>query len=538
MPFKITGDRLCRVIAIAGFVAAVLLVVVTPDRFKEPDDWAYYAAVENISHGQLTVDNALHQQQVFEVRQQGGQLVQYVQIGPNEWAFEKAPGYVYFLAPFYLAGASQLANILLAAGLAFVIYLLLKKLTSEKTACIGILLALFTPVSLAMMQREYMDGFASAAFPGIGGGLYIYYCLKAESLRPKASVALLFLSGFFLAASVAVRYTDAVIVAVFALHFAVTRFNMLRQGKWSRVVKEASLIGAGALIPLALLSWYHFSVFGSPFAYGYEYTKLNVKFAYDYIGDPRAWQIVLDNLRKMPWPLLTGFPLLILAIPAALTVIWQRTGARFWRRHGVGKVWWPVLNPDLFWLLVGWMVAVFGLYLMYEWTANQRIANQPFVILARFYLPALLPMAVLAAWILGRIPDRIASALVVTAIIVGGVLFAQASARELHGGGPGPSAQGPPLGQLSPAELARVIERTRYEVKVTPTNESNYKQRLDVLIRWIGELNSSGFPVGNVVPASDIKRIQDLINGGFIHQACVLIDTAYGELEQVVIAGN
>ena len=49
---------------------------------------------------------------------------------------------------------------MLALGLVLIIYMVLKHIRDEKTALIGTLLALFTPVGLAMLQREYMDGFA------------------------------------------------------------------------------------------------------------------------------------------------------------------------------------------------------------------------------------------------------------------------------------------------------------------------------------------------------------------------------------------
>ncbi len=534
MHTNFNGSRVYGLIALAGFFAAACLVIVVPDRFKEPDDWAYRAAVENFSQGRLTVDSTLHQQQVTAASHDGGQLVQYVQIGPDEWAFEKAPGYVYFLVPFYLIGFPQLANILLAAALALVIYLLLKELVNEKTACLGVLLILFTPAGLAMLQREYIDGFASAATTGIGGGLYIYYCLKSATLKPKASAALLFSTGFFLAAAIAVRYTDAVVVAVLGLHFVVTRLGMLKRGRRGEVVRETLLLGAGALIPLSLLLWYHQTVFGSPFAYGYEYTRLNVKFAYDYIGDPRSWQIILENLKKMPGPILTGFPFLVLTIPAIVISILQKAKTKIGQNRSTPTLGWSTLKPNLFWLLLGWLVAVFGLYLMYEWTANQRVTGQPFIILARFYLPALLPMALFAALLVGRISVRIAFALVITAMILGGIVFGQASSQTLHAGGPGQQTPKPPLGQLAPVELAKLIERTRQEVEAIPTNQSNFKLRFDVLIRWIGELNKSGYAVGRVVPAAEVNRIQDLIKSGDVGQASVLIDMAYARLESLI----
>ncbi len=449
------SKKVYPILAAAAFVAVVILLLVVPDRFKEPDDWAYQYAVENLSHGRLTVDDALHQQQVTEAAQQGGQLGQYVQIRDNTWAFEKSPGYVYFLIPFDLAGVPQLANIVLAAGLALATYLLLKRLKDEQTACLGVFLVLFTPVGLAMMQREYMDSFSSAAFLGIGGALYIYHCLNADIPRQKYASIILFTAGFLMATGVASRYTDATVAGVFAAHFVITGVIKIRRGKWSGVWREALPLAVGVAIPISLLLWYQNAVFGSPFTYGYEYTKGDVTFAYQYLGNPRFWEIIETNIRHLSWPLLVGFPLLLLAIPAAVIGSWQKITNRMMRRlrRYHRKDWWPELKPDLWILLLGWVVAVFGLYVMYEWTANQG-TERPFITVTRFYLPALFPPAMLAALILRRIPGKLAALSIAVAIISGGLLFAQSSDTALKGGPPHLPGQNQPPGQLSPAELA------------------------------------------------------------------------------------
>ena len=54
------SKKLYPILAAAAFIAVVILLLVVPDRFKEPDDWAYRYAVENMSHGRLTVDDTLH----------------------------------------------------------------------------------------------------------------------------------------------------------------------------------------------------------------------------------------------------------------------------------------------------------------------------------------------------------------------------------------------------------------------------------------------------------------------------------------------
>jgi hypothetical protein len=528
--YLLKNDRLYQFLAALIFLLAVTLVLVVPDRFKEPDDWAYRYAVENLSHGNLTVDNVVHQQQVQEANQQGGQLGQYVQIGQNAWAFEKSPGYVYFLIPFYLLGVPQLANFVLAGGLAFVTYRLLKRLKDARLAFIGVVMVLFTPVALAMMQREYMDGFASAAFLGIGGGIYIDYCLKAESFRPRTAFIALFLSGLFLASAIAIRYTNATVVTVFGIHFLITRISALRKGQFSRVWREALPLVVGALITIALLLWYQNAVFGSPLAYGYQYTKGDVSFAYEYLGTPRFWEIISTNITQLFRPLLTGFPLLVLAVPALIAGIIQVVkNVCGKRRSNTTQKWLQDLNGNIFWLLVGWLIAVFGLYMMYEWTANQG-GDRPFITVTRFYLPALLPLVILAALLSEKLSNRLLMVIMVVLILVGGALFIQSSTETLKGGALPPNR---PI-NLLPTEWAKLIEQTRLEVKISPTSPSNFQNRLDILTHWIGELKQQGLQVGQAVFPTEISRIQNLMTQGNVMEACRGIDAGYSKLEQLV----
>jgi hypothetical protein len=527
-------DWIWRIIVVFGFIVAISLIFFVPDRFKEPDDWAYRYATENFSHWRLTVDGPLHQQQVIEAQKQGGQLGQYVQIGPDTWAFEKTPGYAFFLVPFYLLGIPQLANILLAGGLILITYTLLKQLFDERSACIGSLLILFTPVSLAMLQREFMDSFASLVLPSIGGGLYILFCLKKYELKPATATCILFLSGLFLGLGVVVRYTDAVVVAVFALHFLVTQFQSLRIGQRAAVLRAMLSFGLGVSLPLGLLILYQNAVFGSPLAYGYEYTRGNVKFAYDYLGDSKAWQIIITNFKKLPLPLVTGFPLLLAALPGMLILLWQKTSATVpaLRRYQ-GKLDWPHLSTSITILLIGWFAAIFGLYIMYEWTANQR-PDAPFITVARFYLPALLPIVIMAVLFLYKLPKKLIICLMAVALTIGVTIFVQASQRELKISSPGQLPQNGMPAQSSPEERARLIKQVRFEVKMLPTNASNMQRRLDVLVMWIGDLNSQGYPAGQLLPKIEVQRIRNLIQTNNAVEAGHLIDEAYNKLEQMV----
>ncbi len=106
-----------RAITATGFIIAVVLVMTIPVQMSGASPWAYYYGVKNFSQGKLVIDNQLMFQQMDEVRHQGGMLMQYVHLGHDRWAVEKAPGYIFYLVPFELAGIPRWGNVLLAAGI-------------------------------------------------------------------------------------------------------------------------------------------------------------------------------------------------------------------------------------------------------------------------------------------------------------------------------------------------------------------------------------------------------------------------------------
>ena len=61
--------NLFRLITALGFIAAAVLVLVTPLQLPDPDDWANYVGVQNFSHGKFTVDGFTLYQQGIKVGQ-------------------------------------------------------------------------------------------------------------------------------------------------------------------------------------------------------------------------------------------------------------------------------------------------------------------------------------------------------------------------------------------------------------------------------------------------------------------------------------
>jgi hypothetical protein len=327
-----------------------------------------------------------------------------------------------------------------------VVYILLKRMRNEKTACIGSLLMLFTPMGLIMLNRSFADAFAANAFLVIGGGLYIYHYLERDKIRPARGAMLLFLAFLFTAWSVVIRYTNLPIAVILALHFLITRSRASWRGKNTRLHFEVPAVVLGAGLPMAALFSYNISVFGSLFKSGYDFSLFPVKFAFQYLGAVDAagrsipLKIIEGNLRNVPWPLFIGYPLLFIGIPGIFVVCYQKTVALFKRSEFTGT--WATLGAELPWdilvVLIGWFISVFGLYMTYEWTSTAVMSGLPliqmrqlsFIVFARFYLPGLLPIVVIVSLVLARFPVKVWATLTVVFVVLGSVFYVQSATGE------------------------------------------------------------------------------------------------------------
>lgn len=423
--------NLYRIITALGFVAAALLVVLTPLQLPDPDDWANYIGVQNFAAGKLVVDGRTMWRQMVEVGEKGGALIQYLPLDEarTKWALEKAPGSVFYLIPFYKLGIPRWGNILLMLGTVIVTYMLLKRLRDEKAAMVGSLLMLFTPIALVMQNRVYMDTYASLAFLAIGAGLYFYYHLDRDNLGTFKGGALLFLAFFFTTWSVVTRYTNAPIAIIIGLHYVITRFIDWRKGHGTGLKPEIIPVILGAGIPVAAMLLYDYYVFGSPWTYSYALSPYPIGFAYQYIG--QEWEgesIPLQILRfngegalRNWW---IGFPLLFAGIPAFIFVLYRKMAGK-----------WSSLHEEMPWgillVLIGWFISVFILYLGYEWTAG-LVKGGGAVLFNRFLLPGLFPVVVITALVMARFPYRVLIPVLAVLIIFGVMFYLQWSFSDWH----------------------------------------------------------------------------------------------------------
>jgi hypothetical protein len=404
-----------RVIVAVGIIAASVLSLSISPQMLGHSSWAYYFGVENFSNGDFVIDDALHSGQVAEAKAQGGTLTQYVEISDGQWALEKAPGYVLYMVPFEWLGIPRWGNVFLAIGMTLVIYILMKRLKNEKTACITSLLMLFTPISLIMLNITYMNTFASLAFIAMGGGLYIYYQLEREKLSRFAAGIILFLSFLLSSWSVVVCYTNFLIVAVIALHFVITRAIAFHKGNMKYLLLESGSFILGNGIPVAILLIYNYCVFGSIFDYGYHYSSMPTSF---------SLESLFTNIINAPSPLLESFPLLLIAVPAFGIILYLKYMAS--KKPAILSGGWAgmaaELPNDILWLLAGWFIGGFCLYLAYDFTAEYMGSHTSFVRFARYYLPGLFPVAVISALVMDRFPRWILF-LVLGILIVAGIVI-------------------------------------------------------------------------------------------------------------------
>lgn len=418
-----------------GFIIAVIMILVTPLQMPDPDDWAYYHGVRNFSEGNFTIDNRAQLLQAMETIENGGNLLQYLPISYNRWALEKAPGVVFYLVPFKLMGIPRWGGILLALGMVIVTYILLKRLRDERAAMIGSLLILFTPISLVMLNRVYMDTYASLAFLVMGAGLYLYYHLEKERLSPVTGGLLLFFGFFFIGWSVVTRYTNLPIAVILALHWFIVRLVAWRKHEKTGIAREIAPLFFGIGLPVLALLLYDYYIFGSPLSYSYSFSPYPIKFAFQYIGQTYAGesiplQILRYNAEGYARNLLIGFPLMVVAIPGFITVLYFKFAGPREQSEGT----WSSLRSELPWrfllVLIGWFASVFFLYLGYEWTAGLREGGG-FVLINRFLLPGLFPVVVIAALVMARYPLYLMIPVLAVLIIFGVMLYLQWS-LDLH----------------------------------------------------------------------------------------------------------
>ncbi|MBN1814991.1 MAG: hypothetical protein JXA14_24365 [Anaerolineae bacterium] len=402
--------------ASAGLVV-ILVVVLALQTSRElgqarmPDPWAYAFAIENFAQGRWVVTDEEAAAGRMRARLQGGHLTQYVNVGSDRWALEKAPGFPLLAVPFRWLGIPQLTNSVLAVLAAAALYVAVARWLDEGLACAAVILFLLAPMSLMALRDVWMDSFAAGAVPVIGGALYALYLLRPDG---RAGLVLAFGAGLALGWSVVVRLTNAPLVGLCGLHLLIDAWRAPRRRQYWIAVAVFAL---GATLALGVLAAYNLAVFGRPFDFGYAYSLYRVSSALGpSAGKPgqpsdasldaiSAIQMIGRNLVRIVQPWILGFPLLALAVPG--WILAREQGSSSGADRGVSF-------PH--WIALLWVLAVAVPYVTFTWLddtlAEPLIRGKLFFEVDRYFLPWIFPLTTMAVVTLVRLPHWAAWGLV------------------------------------------------------------------------------------------------------------------------------
>jgi hypothetical protein len=429
---------IAAVVAVAAFLALCVAVLSRATALLEPDDLAYRASIVALAHGHLTLSTAEYQ----ALAQRLGSIAQWVQLPSGRWISEKNPGYPFFALPFQLLGALRLAPLFYGGLACLGLFFGGRRWLGRLGGAWAVVLYCSSGAALVFAWRATMPTFTDASLVAAGVGALLWTFLATDaSARRRTIVGLL----AFLAIEGAtfIRYTDgvALLVAVAAALLVARRTGIGRV--------TLALWGASIVAFCGFVAAFDAVVYGGVFKTGYRTGEIVF-----------ALGAVVPNLEEMPRHLAWSMPLLVIALGA---VVW--IGFRFARRRPGARV-----DAAVGAALLALWFGIYGLYAAYTWTSEvgaRGPANAAAdVHLIRFYVPALGALALLAAWLVRRLPRWTPVAVLAAIVTLGGVVYPQlaggpvghgpgglrggpgAPSGRLPGGQPPPGApSGPPAGQ-------------------------------------------------------------------------------------------
>jgi hypothetical protein len=394
-------------------------------RLFMPDPWAYEMATQQFAQGQWVLTDDQAAQARTEVRLRGGTLEQYVPSGQDQWVFRQSPGYPLLLVPFYRLGLPRLANFLLAAVAATILYRLLSRWYDPQIAAIGILLLLWSPISLVASHYLYMATFASGMLMVISGGLLLWYD-RDKQMTAWAWLGLFAagLAGGWAVLARNVNILPLLVLGGYLLLRLWQRYKETKQITWQPLVAW----GLGGLIALTVLLAYNTLTFGQPLDTGYAYPSPDDKWylwkgnpATEVPGGTQTWlaegtvgaifNTLVEHAILWSRPAILGWPFLPLVLLAVILALWrQRT-------------------TTITWFLVLWCLAVYSFYAGVVFFGITRILSVPnnlgwgFFTGVRYLFPASLPFILLFLDWLIRWPRRYVLALALVYLLLSSWIF-------------------------------------------------------------------------------------------------------------------
>ena len=419
--------------AVLGFLAFVVIVLTKATAMLEPDDFAYRASIVALSHGQILLSNAQYLALQHQLSADGGQgILQWHQMASGKWISEKNPGYPFLAVLFYLFGALRIAPIFYGALACAGLYAGARAWLGRFAGTYAVWLYCFSGAALVFAWRATMPTFTDASLiAGAFGALLWVACSPDRSVRRRTLTGLL--AFFALEAAVFTRYTDVVELAVASA--AVLFGRKAAQLAWRTVIYWLSSVACFGIAVLVFNYW----AYGSAISTGYSSGEISFSLA-------AFW----PNLKTMPTQLLVSMPVAVVAYIGLIWII-----VRFVQhRRGGDQTTTRLVRRDLLIatvLAAGWL-GMWLLYLNYTWTAGQLGGGSHLgsitVHVIRFYLPALGPVVLLAAWPLAKLRAWISWPVIASLVIAALFSFGAMSGTQSVGGGgfDGPAGALPPGG--------------------------------------------------------------------------------------------
>jgi len=473
-------------LAIVSFAVMCTLALSQAEKMIEPDPYAYRASISALQDGNVTLDQTQYDQLTQELQKTslGGGISQWHQTPDGTWISEKNPGYPFLVIGFDAVGAMRLAPLFYGALACIGLWFGARRWLGRWGGTFAVGAYCSAAVVMVMAWRSFMPTFTDASLVACGLGLMIWSALALDRSR-KARVIVGAMGVFALSLAVFVRYTNVAVLAVAGV-FALL---LCLRSRWKLGWTTLPWWAVAAAPPLIASLAYNAVVFDGPFSTGYSSTS--VKFTAGSIS---------ENLKIMPSHLWRAMPVFIIGLVAVIGII----GTQIWyfvthRSHPDAETspdpldastsgYLPAQAPELgtdaevvprvvadrwigLFLLAAW-AAIWGVYAAYQWTVMMGSGAgpgggggprglpaggapgvgisfsdsgflHPNYSIVRFYLPAMGAIALLAAWLIVRLPRAIGVLVIIGLFIAGGAGFLGTVhgqwAKSIGGGGGFPS---------------------------------------------------------------------------------------------------
>jgi hypothetical protein len=432
------------IVAAAAFLIMCLVVLLRSPQLMEPDDYAYRASIIALSQGHVLLTNAQYFALKVQLSVHGGPgIEQWVRLKSGKWISQKNPGYPFFAVIFQWLHALRAAPLFYGAiGCAGLFYGA-RAWLGKWGGVYAVTLFCFSGAALIFAWRPTMPTFTDASLIAGAAGVLLGVLLARDD-HPRKRFLLGALAFLALDGATFIRYTDVVVLVVALIAVAsfahVCRANGATLLGWFVFVLA---LGAADLLVNHVL-------YGGAFTTGYQSGLVTFRSS-----------AVAPNLERMPLRLIESMPMLLLALASFVWIAVRAVVARFviassarTRRESVVAL---VLG-------VGWL-SVWALYSAYTWTVGQTIGPGNPIHVVRFYVPVVGLIALLAAWILKRLPGWAPVALI--AVLVGFALWSYVTPSNdiIVGRAPPPT---------SSASVSRTLPRDRATVPMRPTETAAF----------------------------------------------------------------